>query len=386
MWMQTLYSTRFRSVLQQALVLAIVAGVFYALGHNASANLKALNIASGFDFMGDRAGYDITFRLIDYSPADTYARAYWVGLLNTLLVSLISIVLATLVGAVLGIGRVSENWLVNRLSTAIVEFLRNVPLVVHLIWWYGLMLALPGVRQSVSLFGVAYLNNAGLQVPWPQHGALMGWGVALMVVGALLARLTFVWRERRAQWRGFGPQRWPWMVAAALLLPVLVFALAGVSWQWDVPSRQGFGFKGGATLVPELLALWLALSFYSSSYIAETVRGAIQAVHRGQYEAAQALGFSRSSSLRQLIAPQALYTMIPQVTNTYLNIVKNSSLGVVVGFMELVSSTGGTTLNQTGQAIECIALVMGTYCVISLVISLAMNFYNHRISQRGHRS
>ena len=386
MWMQKLYSARFRSALQQGLVLAIVAGVLYALGHNASTNLKALHIASGFDFLGDRAGYDITFRLIDYSPADTYARAYWVGLLNTLLVSLISIVLATLIGIVLGVGRVSENWLVNRLSTAIVEFLRNVPLVVHLIWWYGLMLALPGVRQSISLFGIAYLNNAGLQVPWPQQGALMGWGIALMLLGGLLARLTFAFRERRAVWRGFGPRRWPWIVAAAVLLPLLVFGLGGASWQWDVPSRAGFGFKGGATLVPELLALWLALSFYSSSYIAETVRGAIQTVHRGQYEAAQALGFTRGTSMRQLIAPQALYTMIPQITNTYVNIVKNSSLGVVVGFMELVSSTGGTTLNQTGQAIECIALVMATYCVISLVISLTMNFYNHRISQRGHRS
>lgn len=386
MWMQKLYSARVRSALQQGLVLAIVAGVLYALGHNASTNLQALHIASGFDFLSDRAGYDITFRLIDYSPADTYARAYWVGLLNTLLVSVISIVLATLIGIVLGVGRVSQNWLVNRLSTAIVEFLRNVPLVVHLIWWYGLMLALPGVRQSISLLDVAYLNNAGLQVPWPQQGALMGWGVALMLLGAVLARLTFAWRERRAPWRGFGPRRWPWIVAAAVLLPLLVLGCGGASWHWDVPSRAGFGFKGGATLVPELLALWLALSFYSSSYIAETVRGAIQAVHRGQYEAAQALGFSRGTSMRQLIAPQALYTMIPQITNTYVNIVKNSSLGVVVGFMELVSSTGGTTLNQTGQAIECIALVMATYCVISLAISLMMNLYNHRISQRGHRS
>jgi general L-amino acid transport system permease protein len=386
MWTQKLYSARFLSALQQGVVLALVAGVFYALGHNASVNLKALNIASGFGFLDARAGYDITFRLIDYSPADTYARAYWVGLLNTLLVSLISIVLATLVGVLLGIGRVSENWLVSRLSTALVEFLRNVPLVVHLIWWYGLMLALPGVRQSISLLDVAYLNNAGLQVPWPQEGGLMGWGLALMLLGGLLARLACGVRDRKAQWRGFVPRRWPWVLGAALLLPLLALWLSGHAWHWDVPHRQGFGFKGGATLVPELLALWLALSFYSASYIAETVRGAIQAVHRGQYEAAQALGFTRGVSMRQLIAPQALYSMVLQFTNTYVNIVKNSSLGVVVGFMELVSSTGGTTLNQTGQAIECIALVMATYCVISLVISLAMNFYNHRIGQRGHRT
>lgn len=384
MWTQRLYGARFLSALQQGLVLAVVAVVFYALAHNASLNLKALNIASGFGFLTDRAGYDISFQLIDYSPADSYGRAYWVGLLNTLLVSLISIVLATLVGVLLGVGRVSENWLVNRLSYLSIEFLRNVPLVVHLIWWYGLMLALPGVRQSVSLFDIAFLNNGGLQVPWPEQGGLVGWGIVLMVLGALLAFGAFKVRDARAQWRGFGPRRWPWVLACAVLLPALVFMLSGAQLHWDVPARQGFGFHGGATLVPELLALWLALSFYSASYIAETVRAAIQAVHRGQYEAAKALGFVRGTTMRQLIAPQALYSMIPQITNTYLNIVKNSSLGVVVGFMELVSSTGGTTLNQTGQAIECIALVMATYCVISLVISLAMNAYNYRISKRGH--
>ncbi|MBY8930076.1 ABC transporter permease subunit [Pseudomonas sp. Wu6] len=375
---------RLLSALQQGLVLLLVVLVFYGLAHNASLNLKALNIASGFGFLTDRAGYDISFQLIDYAPSDSYGRAYLVGLLNTLLVSVISIVLATLIGVLLGVGRVSENWLVNRLCGMSIEFLRNVPLVVHLIWWYGLMLALPSVRQAFSLADVFFLSNAGLQVPWPQQGAAVGWGLVLMGVGALSAIVAFKLRDARARWRGFTPRRWPWVMACALVLPMLVYVISGTALHWDVPTRQGFGFHGGATLVPELLALWLALSFYSASYIAETVRAAIQAVHRGQYEAAKALGFVRGTAMRQLIAPQALYAMVPQITNTYMNIVKNSSLGVVVGFMELVSSTGGTTLNQTGQAIECIVLVMATYCVICLVISLAMNFYNYRISKRGH--
>ena len=372
------------SALQQALVLGVVALALYLLAHNAQLNLKALNIASGFDFLSERAGYDISFKLIDYTPNDTYQRAYVVGLLNTLLVSVMSIALATVLGFALGLARVSENWLVSRLGSACIEFLRNVPLVVHVVWWYGLALALPGIKQSISFFGLAFLNNTGLILPWPQQGAMVGWGVLAMMAGALF---SWLWRralDHRLPYKGFGAKRWPFMLVGAALMPVLVYLCSGAQWQWEVPIQRGFGFHGGVVLVPELLALWLALSFYSASYIAESVRSAIQAVHRGQYEAAQALGFEYGKSMRQLIVPQAIYPMIPQVTNTYLNIVKNSSLGVVIGFMELVSSTGGTTLNQTGQAIECIVLVMGTYCVISLLISILMNIYNHRIGQRGH--
>lgn len=379
-----LNKARVVSALQQAVVLGVVALVLFLLAHNASLNLKALNIASGFDFLSQRAGYDISFKLIDYTPNDSYSRAYVVGLLNTLLVSVMSIVLATLLGLALGLAKVSRNWLISRLASTCIEFLRNVPLVVHVVWWYALALALPAIKQSVSFFSVAFLNNSGLILPWPTQGALVGWGLLLMCLGVLAAWLVCRVRESRSPYRGFAQKRWPWMLAGAVLLPVCVYLLSGASWQWEVPVQRGFGFKGGIVLVPELLALWLALSFYSASYIAEIVRGAIESVHRGQYEAAQALGFEHGKSMRQLIVPQAVYPMIPQVTNTYLNIVKNSSLGVVIGFMELVSSTGGTTLNQTGQAIECIALVMGTYCVISLLISVSMNIYNHRIGQRGH--
>lgn len=379
-----LTSMRWSSVLQQAFVLALVAALFYWLIQNASANLSALGIASGFDFLDQRAGYAISFSLIDYTPDDTYLRAYWVGLLNTLLVSVLSIVMATLFGVLLGVLRVSENWLLNRLSYLTVEFLRNVPLIVHLIWWYGLMLAMPRVREAIDVFGIGFLSNRGLTMPWATEGGLVGWGLLWVLLGLALGGWLMSRYRARLPWKGFGPPLWPAMFAGAVLLPLLVYVVSDAQWQWEWPEAKGFGFRGGVTLTPELMALWMALSFYSASYIAEIVRGAIQSVSRGQYEASRALGFSETRTMFQLIVPQAIYPMIPQVTSTYLNIIKNSSLGVVVGYMELVSATGGTTLNQTGQAIECIALVMATYCVFSLVTSLLMNLYNHRIGLRTH--
>jgi general L-amino acid transport system permease protein len=384
MWTKIFHNARVLSALQQCAVLAVVAAVFYVLITNASANLDALGIASGFDFLQERAGYVISFQLIDYSPDDTYLRAYAVGLLNTLLVSILSIALATIMGVFLGICRVSENWLLGRLSHLAVEFLRNVPLIVHLIWWYGLLLALPNIRQAISINDVVFLSNRGLTLTWASDGSLVGWGILCVIAGAVLGYVLMARHRASLPWKGFGPSVWPAMLAGAIAVPTLVYLFTGSSWQWDVPIARGFGFKGGVTLTPELLALWLALSFYSASYIAEIVRGSIQSVSRGQYEAASALGFLEMPTMLRLIVPQAIYPMVPQVTSTYLNIIKNSSLGVIIGYMELVSATGGTTLNQTGQAIECIALVMATYCVISLVTSLLMNIYNYRISLRTH--
>ncbi|SDM00133.1 general L-amino acid transport system permease protein [Modicisalibacter muralis] len=384
MSIQRLHNARVLSVLQQGLVLAAVAAVFYMLVSNVSANLDALGIASGFGFLNERAGYAISFRLIDYSPDDTYFLAYLVGLVNTLLVSVLSIALATLLGVVLGVCRVSQNWLIGRLSYLVVEFLRNVPLVVHLIWWYSLALALPTVRQAISIFDIAFLSNRGLVLPWATDGALIGWGLLCAMLGASLGYIAMGWYHTRLPWKGFGPSRWPAIVAGAVLLPLAVYLVSGAQWQWSMPEAKGFGFSGGVTLTPELLALWLALSVYSSSYIAEIVRGAIQSVPRGQYEAGRAVGFRETPAMLKLIVPQAIYPMIPQVTSVYLNIIKNSSLGVVVGYMELVSSTGGTTLNQTGQAIECILLVMATYCAFSLLTSLLMNIYNYRVGLRTH--
>lgn len=367
---------------QQALLLITVTLLFWYLGSNASENIAKLGITTGFDFLSERAGYDITFSLLDYSQNDTYLRAYYVGVANTLLVSFLSILLATIIGFIIGVGRVSNNWVISKLCRAYVEFIRNVPLIVQIVWWYALFLSLPVVRNSIQLTDNIYLSNRGLAIP---HLSMQGWGGYIFLVLLASCLMAFTYRRsvlRKVQWTGFYPTLWPRLLAIVVLPPsmVLLAAFASGSIELSTPKLVGFNFRGGMTVIPELVALWIALSVYSASYIAEIVRGCIQSVSIGQHEAGKALGFSDSGIMWQLIVPQAVYPMIPQITSVYLNIIKNSSLGVVIGFMELVSSTGGTTLNNTGQAIECILIVMGTYCLFSLVTSLLMNWYNSHVA------
>lgn len=367
---------------QQALLLITVTILFLYLGTNASENIAKLGITTGFDFLGERAGYDITFSLIDYSQNDTYLQAYYVGVANTLLVSFLSIILATILGFVIGVGRVSNNWVVNCLCRSYVEIVRNVPLVVQLVWWYALFLSLPAIRNSIQLADNIYLSNRGLAIP---HLSLAGWGGYVFLALLVSCCLAFFYRRavvNKVQWVGFHPVLWPRLLAIVVSLPLLlmIFTLVSGNFDYSTPKLTGFNFQGGMIIIPELVALWIALSFYSASYIAEIVRGCIQSISKGQHEAGKALGFNDSAIMWKLIVPQAIYPMVPQITSVYLNIIKNSSLGVVIGFMELVSSTGGTTLNNTGQAIECILIVMGTYCVFSLVTSLLMNWYNSHVA------
>ncbi|ASA54891.1 amino acid ABC transporter permease [Vibrio gazogenes] len=367
---------------QQALLLITVTLLFWYLGTNAAENIAKLGITTGFDFLDERAGYDISFSLIDYSQNDTYLKAYYVGVANTLLVSFLSIILATVIGFIIGVGRVSNNWVVNRLCRSYVEFIRNVPLVVQLVWWYAIFLSLPAVRNSIQLGDNIYLSNRGLAIP---HLSFSGWGGYVFLALLVSCCIAFCYRKmviKKVQWVGFTPVLWPRLLAIIVSLPLLVVLVTLLSGNFDysTPKLTGFNFQGGMIVIPELVALWIALSVYSASYIAEIVRGCIQSVAKGQHEAGKALGFNDSAIMWQLIVPQAIYPMVPQITSVYLNIIKNSSLGVVIGFMELVSSTGGTTLNNTGQAIECILIVMGTYCVFSLVTSLLMNWYNSHVA------
>lgn len=366
---------------QQAFLLIVVSSLFLYLGTNMSENIDSLGITTGFDFLDDRAGYDITFSLIDYDQNDTYFHAYWVGVANTLLVSFMSIILATLIGFVVGVGRVSKNWVVNKLSRSYVELIRNVPLVIQLVWWYALCLSLPSVRSSIAVTDSIYLSNRGLAIP---HISLGGWGEYFLLSIIVSIILAFVYRHnvhKRSKWQGFHPVLWPKLITIVVSLPTLliIIALSTNHISTSYPKLTGFNFQGGMIVIPELVALCVALSVYSASYIAEIVRGCIQSVSSGQDEAGKALGFTESNIMWKLIVPQAVYPMVPQITSVYLNIIKNSSLGVVIGFMELVSSTGGTTLNNTGQAIECILLVMGTYCIFSLITSVLMNWYNSHI-------
>jgi len=369
---------------QQFALLIAVTLLFYFFGSNAAENLDKLGIASGFDFLSERAGYDISFSLLEYTSNDSYFKAYQVGVVNTLLVSAMSIVSATVLGFILGVSRVSTNSLVNKLSYFVVEFIRNVPLVIQIIWWYALILSLPTLRHSLTPIDGLLLSNRGLAIPFIDLGS---WSQPfwLSIVAAIIIAFIYVNKlKAKAKWKGFTVSTWKPFIAIAAGIPCTIFLFAlctSNSIEISIPMVKGFNYRGGMVIIPELVALWVALSIYSASYIAEIVRGCIQSIGTGQTEAGKALGFTTSRIMWKIVVPQALYPMVPQLTSTYLNLIKNSSLGVVIGFMELVSSTGGTTLNNTGQAIECILLVMATYCSFSLIISAFMNWYNSRVAK-----
>ncbi|MDA9557420.1 ABC transporter permease subunit [Vibrio sp.] len=367
---------------QQLILLIVVCSLFWFFGSNAAENIANLGIKSGFDFLDERAGYDISFNLTNYISDDTYFDAYLAGVSNTVLVSFLSIIFATVLGFIIGVGRVSQNWLVAKMTRAYVEVIRNIPLVVQLIWWYALCLTLPSVRKSINFGDTVFISNRGMVIP---DISLNGWGSILFItlIVSILAALSYrSWVKSKAKWVGFYSTIWPRCLAIALFpsLCIIVYLSAIDAISMTTPILKGFNFRHGVTVIPELVALCIAISVYSSSYIAEIVRGCIQSVDKGQYETGHALGFKQAHIMWKLIVPQAVYPMIPQLTSVYLNIIKNSSLGVVIGFMELVSSTGGTTLNNTGQAIECILIVMATYCAFSLVTSLLMNWYNSKMA------
>jgi general L-amino acid transport system permease protein len=364
-------------------ILALVATVAFGLYifQNTQTNLRQLGIASGFGFLSSPSGFDIIQSLIPYSPTSSYGQVFWVALLNTLLVSVLGIVFATLLGFVIGVARLSKNWLISRLALVYIETFRNVPLLLQIFFWYFAVLrAMPSPRQSLSLGETVFLNIRGLYLPAPQFqpgfgGVLAAFGLAIVLV-FLLVR----WSRRRQEATG---QQFPVLSASLALLfglPLLAFWLAGSPLVWQIPELQGFNFRGGWVIIPEMASLLLALSIYTAAFIAEIVRAGIQAVSHGQTEASFSLGLNTGLTLRLIILPQALRVIIPPLTNQYLNLTKNSSLAAAIGYPDLVSAFAGTVLNQTGQAIECIAITMAVYLTISLLISLLMNAYNRRVA------
>jgi general L-amino acid transport system permease protein len=368
---------RVRSLLYQALVL-VAFGLFVAyIVNNTVTNLARQGIASGFGFLDNTAGFDIGFTLIDYSAVSTYGRAFLVGLLNTLLVAAVGVVLATLLGFVIGIARLSTNWLVARLATVYIETIRNIPLLLQLLFWYFAVLqALPHPRDSVEFVGSVFLNNRGLTVPRADFGGGAGAvGVALLIAVIAVVGLAY-WAKRRRE--ATGQPFHTVLVSTALLigLPLATFLALGAPVAFEYAEMGRFRLEGGLTLVPEFVALLLGLSLYTATFIAEIVRGGILAVSHGQVEAAYALGLRRGLTLRLVVIPQALRVIIPPLTSQYLNLTKNSSLAVAIGYPDLVSIVAGTTLNQTGQAVEAIVLTMAVYLTLSLSISLFMNWYN----------
>jgi general L-amino acid transport system permease protein len=372
---------RVRSIVYHALTLAAVVLALGYVAHNLITNLQRQGIASGFGFLGTTAGFDIGFSLIDYSAVSTYGRAFWVGLLNTSLVSVVGVVMATILGFVVGIARLSSNWLVARISTVYIETVRNIPLLLQLLFWYFAVLqALPQPRDSLAVGAAVFLNNRGLSVPQ----TVFGEGIGATLIALLVGGVATVLLARRAKRRreATGQRSHTGLAALGLLigLPLLTFLALGEPLRFEYPQMGRFRLEGGLTLVPEFVALLAGLSIYTAAFIAEIVRGGILAVSHGQVEAASALGLHRVQIMRLVVIPQAVRVIIPPLTNQYLNLTKNSSLAVAIGYPDLVSIVAGTTLNQTGQAVEAIALTMAVYLTLSLAISLFMNWYNKHMA------
>lgn len=372
---------RVRALFVQALVLAlVVAGAAYIV-NNTLYNLEQRGISTGFGFLSSEAGFGIIQSLIPYDETYSFGRTFFVGLLNTLLVSALGIVVATLLGFVIGVARLSSNWLVARMAAVYIEVFRNIPLLLQIFFWYFAVLrALPAPRQSLALGDWAFLNIRGLYLPSPvpQPGAwsvLVALGVAV-VAPILIAR----WARRRQEATGRAFPTFHVSLAILIGLPLIAFLAAGRPLDWELPELRGFNYRGGLILIPELMALLVALSIYTAAFIAEIVRAGILSVNRGQTEAAYALGLRPGLTLRLVIIPQAMRVIIPPLTSQYLNLTKNSSLATAIGYPDLVAVFAGTTLNQTGQAVEVIAMTMAVYLTISLVISLLMNWYNRRVA------
>ena len=368
-----------RGALFQILVVLGLALFLAFIVSNTLANLQTRGLKPGFGFLTDPAFFDINQRLIAYTSTSTFGRALIVGILNTILVSALGIIMTTIIGFLAGILRLSPNWLVSRLVTAYVELTRNVPVLLQIIFWWSVLTGLPKVRETLSIGDTIFLNNRGLRLPSPELESGFGW-VFLAFIAAIAAVFALSrWSRRRQAETG---ETFPvFLVGLGLLLalPVIAYFVFGQPLGWDVPEPTRFNISGGIVVTPELVALWLALSIYTGSFISEIVRGGILSVSKGQTEAAYALGLRPNLTLRKIIIPQAMRVIIPPLTSQYLNLTKNSSLAIAIGYQDLVS-IGGTILNQSGQAIEVVAIWMGVYLSLSLMTSGFMNWYNKRIA------
>lgn len=376
-----IYNPAFRSAIFQIIAIAALVFFFYTIINNALNNLDARGIATGFGFLNQEAGFGIGLTLIEYNETYSYGRTFIVGLSNTALVSVLGIILATAIGFTMGVARLSTNWLVSRLAAVYIETFRNIPLLLQIFFWYFAVLqALPSARQSLSLGEAIFLNVRGLYFPAPVFNEGSGVVIAAFVIGLIATISISIWATNKQRLTG---QQTPMgRIGLGLLvgLPLLVYFVSGMPISLEYPELKGFNFKGGISIIPELAALLLALSVYTAAFIAEIVRSGINAVSHGQTEAAMSLGLPRAKTLKLVVIPQALRIIIPPLTSQYLNLTKNSSLAMAIGYPDLVSVFAGTTLNQTGQAIEIIAMTMGVYLTLSLLTSALMNLYNRKVA------
>ncbi|WP_122893524.1 amino acid ABC transporter permease [Arcobacter peruensis] len=369
-----------RAIIYQVLALAGIFIFTYFILNNMFENIEKRGINTGFDFLSSEAGFGILQSLVAYDESDSHGKVFLVGLLNTILVSVIGIIFATIIGLLVGIGRLSKNFMVSKLSMIYVETFRNIPILLQILFWYNVVLAsLPSPRQSISFFDSIFFNNRGLYIPRP----ILESGFTAVIIAFIIAIASVIylkkWATKRHDETGEDfPLFWV-SIGILIAAPTLVFLLSGMPATLEIATLKGFNFKGGWTLIPELLALAFALSIYTATYIAEAVRAGIEAVPKGQKEAAAALGLKDSTILKKVVLPQALRVIIPPVINQYLNLVKNSSLATAIGYPELVTVFSGTSLNQVGQAIEIILMTMAVYLTLSIIISILMNYLNSRM-------
>jgi general L-amino acid transport system permease protein len=371
-----------RSFAYQFVLCAVILLLIYGATTNAIDHLQRAHIASGFGFWNTTAGFDISQTLIDYSAqGSTYGRAFWVGLLNTLLVAGLGIVFATILGFIIGISRLSKNWLLAKVAGGYVETIRNIPLLLQLLFWYNAVLkGLPDLRDSINLGNAVYLNNRGLFLPMPLPQQGFGWVEIAFAAGIFASIAFYIWARKRQERTGQLAPVVSVTLALVIGLPLVVLMLAGVPIHFESPQGGRFNISGGVEILPEFAALLFGLSIYTAAFIAEVVRAGILAVSHGQVEAAYSLGLKPRPTLRLIVVPQAMRVIIPPLTSQYLNLTKNSTLAVAIGYPDLVQVFTGTVLNQTGQAVEVVAITMLVYLTISLGTSFLMNIYNRRMA------
>ena len=375
-----LRNQKIRGILFQLLtVIGLVAFLWY-IGSNTVANIEQRGIQTGFGFLDGTAGFGIDQSPIAYSEESTHGRVFFVGLLNTLIISFVGIICATIVGLIIGILRLSRNWLIAKLAKSYVDFFRNIPLLLQILFWYNVVLrSMPSPKQSYNFFDTIFINNRGLYFPQPEYNTTFFVMLTSLFLAVVASFILNSWANKRKVITGQDFMVYPFAIGMFIVFPIIAYFIGGSHLTFSFPELMGFNFKGGKTLSPEFLALTFALTIYTATFIAEAVRSGIEAVSHGQKEAAASMGFSPYQSLKLVVLPQAIRISIPPIINQYLNLIKNSSLATAVGYPEIVTVFAGTSLNQVGQAIEIISMTMLVYLVISLIVSALLNWFNHKM-------